>query len=277
MRKMVVFWTFFLLGLVFLSGVNSAKTKDFKCSGQSEVTFNGNVFIGLKKQIITEATNSEIDISVDVTTTEENGLILWKRSTSSEDHIGLGIVDGFVMFEYNYGKENRRVQIKSKTKINDGNKHHVNAIKRNGGSGNLFVDFDEELVDPEPPIIEDKLDLSQGLLYLGGLPQNLDVATTTKGSFSSAFTGCVTSLSVGFSVGGSTVSVSSETKDNFYSKTASGFLVEGGLGVTCEEKCPYTKQQLRPREEHADAKAGSGEISKSIFVAALANLFLMMC
>ena len=67
------------------------------------MTFNGNVFIGLKKQIITEATNSEIDISVDVTTTEENGLILWKRSTSSEDHIGLGIVDGFVMFEYNYG------------------------------------------------------------------------------------------------------------------------------------------------------------------------------
>ena len=166
------------------------------------MTFNGNVFIGLKKQIITEATDSEIDISVDVTTTEENGLILWKRSTSSEDHIGLGIVDGFVMFEYNYGKENRRVQIKSKTKINDGNKHHVNAIKKNGGSGTLFVDFDEELVDPEPPIIEDKLDLSSGLLYLGGLPQNMDVATTTKGSFSSAFTGCLTSLSVEFSVGG---------------------------------------------------------------------------
>ena len=241
------------------------------------MTFNGNVFIGLKKQIITEATDSEIDISVDVTTTEENGLILWKRSTSSDDHIGLGIVDGFVMFEYNYGKENRRVQIKSKTKINDGNKHHVNAIKKNGGSGTLFVDFDEELVDPEPPIIQDKLDLSQGLLYLGGLPQNMDVATTTKGSFSSAFTGCLTSLSVGFSVGGSSVSVSSDKKDNFYSKTASGFLVEGGLGVTCEEKCPYTKQQLRPREEQTDAKAGSAEISKSIFVAALANLFLMMC
>ena len=241
------------------------------------MTFNGNVFIGLKKQIITEATDSEIDISVDVTTTEENGLILWKRSTSSDDHIGLGIVDGFVMFEYNYGKENRRVQIKSKTKINDGNKHHVNAIKKNGGTGTLLVDFDEELVDPEPPIIEDKLDLSQGLLYLGGLPQNLDVATTTKGSLSSAFTGCLTSLGVEFSVGGSSVSVSSADKDDFYSKTASGFLVEGGLGVTCEEKCPYTKQQLRPREEQTDAKAGSAEISKSIFVAALANLFLMMC
>ena len=240
------------------------------------MTFNGNVFIGLKKQIITEATDSEIDISVDVTTTEENGLILWKRSTSSDDHIGLGIVDGFVMFEYNYGKENRRVQIKSKTKINDGNKHPVNAIKKNGGSGTLFVDFDEELVDPEPPIIEDKLDLSQGLLYLGGLPQNMDVATTTKGSFSSAFTGCLTSLSVEFSVGGSTVSVSSD-KDGFYSKTSSGFLVEGGLGVTCEEKCPFTKQTLRPREEQTDAKAGSGDSSKSIFVAALANLFLMMC
>ena len=71
--------------------------------------------------------------------------------------------------------------------------------------------------------------------------------------------------------------MSSADKDDFYSKTSSGFLVEGGLGVTCEEKCPFTKQTLRPREEQTDAKDGSAEISKSIFVAALANLFLMMC
>jgi len=269
MEKPIIYGTLLILGQTFLSGVDSAKTKDFKCSGGAEVTFNGNAFMGLKKQIITDTTDSEIDISVDVTTTKKGGLILWKRSEVSGDHISLGLVDGFVLFEYFYGREARKVKIRSKIRVNDGRKHVVNAIKKSGGGGSVAVGFDfedVESVNPVPAITLDKLDTSQGHLYLGGLPQTMDVNKTTFGAFAAPFIGCISSLVVSYSVGGVPVEVSSADED-FYSR----FLVEGGLGVTCEERCPFTAEKLT----RIDGGAACGDISKGLFpiVASLIAIF----
>ena len=280
MGRVIIGGTLLILGQTFLSGcfffkpeycallyppispslgVTSANTKDFKCSGGAAVTFNGNAFMGLKKEIITDKTDSEIDISVDVTTTKKDGLILWKRSEVSGDHISLGLVNGFVVFEYNYGREDRKVKIRSKIRVNDGQKHVVNAIKKSGGGGSVAVGFDFEDVEsvkPVPAITLDKLDTSEGFLYLGGLPQTMDVNKTTFGSFAAPFIGCISSLVVSHSVSGTTVEVSSAKKDFFDT-----FLVEGGLGVTCEERCPFTAEKLT----RIDAGGSCGEISEGLF------------
>ena len=236
-------------------GVDSASTKDFKCSGGAEVTFNGNTFIGLKKQII----NSEIDISVDVTTTtRKDGLILWKRSEESGDHISLGLVHGFVVFEYFYGREERKVKIRSNTKVNDGHKHFVNAIKKSGGGGSIAVGFAGPV--ETPAITSDKLDTSQGVLYLGGLPPTMDVNKTTFGSYAAPFTGCISSLVVSYSVDGTPTKVSSAEKEDFFSRT-SGFLVDGGNGVTCEERCPFTAEKLNASSASACARISKGLVA----------------
>jgi len=262
MEIMNIFGTLLILGQTLLSGVDSAKTKDFKCSEGAEVTFNGTAFMGFKKQIITDTTDTEIDIEVDVTTTKKDGLIFWKRSETSGDHISLGLVDGFVVFEFFYGRQVRKVKIRSKIRVNDGHKHVVNAIKKRGGGGSVAVGFDfedVESVEPVPAIALDRLDTSQGILYLGGLPQGMDVNKTTFGLFAAPFTGCISSLVVKYSVDGTDVEVSSANED-FYSKTSSGFLVEGGTGVTCEQRCPFTKEKLT----QLDAGAASGGISNGL-------------
>ena len=229
--------------------------------------------MGLKKQIIAATTDSEIDISVDVTTTRKDGLILWKRSEVSGDHISLGLVDGFVVFEYYYGREERKVKIRSNITVNDGHKHVVNAIKKSGGGGSVAVGFDfEGRVEVEMPALAlDKLDTSQGLLYLGGLPPTMDVSKTTFGSYAAPFTGCISSLVVSYSVAGVPVEVSSAEDEDFYSRT-SGFLVEGGLGVTCEERCPFTAEKLNPKIDAVSACVG---ISKGLaaIVASLIVIF----
>ena len=220
--------------------------------------------MGLKKEIIGDTTDSEIDISVDVTTTSKDGLILWKRSDASGDYISLGLVDGFVVFEYYYSSEAKKVKIRSKIRVNNGQKHVVNAIKKSGGGGSVAVGYDFEGVEmPAPDINLDRLDTSQGLLYLGGLPPTMDVNKTTFGSYAAPFTGCISSLDVSFLVDGETVEVSSAKNEDFYSRTSSGFLVEGGLGVTCDERCRFTAEELSPKIDGGD-KSGAVCVGISI-------------
>ena len=159
---------------------------------------------------------------------------------------------------------------KSKIRVNDGHKHVVNAIKKSGGGGSVAVGFDFEGVEM-PALTLDKLDTSQGLLYLGGLPPTMDVNKTTFGSYAAPFTGCISSLVVSYSVDGIPVEVSSVEDEDFYSRT-SGFLVEGGNGVTCEERCPFTAEKLNQKPDASSASA-CARISKGL-VAIVASLIV---
>ncbi|XP_032156611.1 basement membrane-specific heparan sulfate proteoglycan core protein isoform X9 [Sapajus apella] len=127
-------------------------------------------------------------IELEVRTSTANGLLLWQGVEAGEtgrghDFISLGLQDGHLVFRYQLGSGEARLV--SEDPINDGEWHRVTAL-REGRRGSIQVDG-EELVSGQSPGPNVAVN-AKGSVYIGGAPE---VATLTRGRFSSGITGCV--------------------------------------------------------------------------------------
>merc|ERR1719309_523318 len=109
------------------------------------VTFNGDGFFEFTYKMITHKVDATIDIEIHVTTSVSEGLLLWKRSPRYKDYISLGIIDGFVKFEYYYNNPDKMMSVQSTVRVNDGHLHVIKVGKQKGGDCFLQVDTQEEI------------------------------------------------------------------------------------------------------------------------------------
>lgn len=159
--------------------------------GQYGAYFYDNGFLGLPGNIFSRSfPEAPETIEFEVRTTTANGLLLWqgvvREATHSKDFISLGLQDGLLVFSYQLGSG--EASLVSEDPINDGEWHRVIALRK-GQRGSIQIDG-EELVSgrsPGPNVAVNTKDI----VYIGGAP---DVATLTRGKFSSGITGCIKNL-----------------------------------------------------------------------------------
>ncbi|XP_022257309.1 agrin-like isoform X2 [Limulus polyphemus] len=125
-------------------------------------------------------------------TTKNHGLLLWlnKGATIYVDYLSLAIMNGFLEFSFNLGKQRHLLVIRSLSKVDDGRWHTAN-IERRERLGTLRVD-DGPLVSAtsEPGATELNTD---GVLWLGGSP---GLPTGLPVQYYSGFNGCIESVLV---------------------------------------------------------------------------------
>lgn len=159
--------------------------------GQYGAYFHDNGFLSLPGNIFSRSLPEVPEtIEFEVRTSTTNGLLLWqgmvREASRSKDFISLGLQNGHLVFSYQLGSGEARLV--SEDPINDGEWHRVTAL-RVGQRGSIQVDG-EELVSgrsPGPNVAVNTKDI----VYVGGAP---DVATLTRGKFSSGITGCIKNL-----------------------------------------------------------------------------------
>lgn len=159
--------------------------------GQYGAYFHDNGFLALPGNSFSRSLPEVPEtIEFEVRTSTANGLLLWqgvvKESSRSKDFISLGLQDGHLVFNYQLGSGEARLV--SEDPINDGEWHRVTAL-REGQRGSIQVDGEELVIgrSPGPNVAVNTKDI----IYIGGAP---DVATLTRGKFSSGITGCLKNL-----------------------------------------------------------------------------------
>lgn len=159
--------------------------------GQYGAYFHDNGFLALPGNSFSRSLPEVPEtIEFEVRTSTANGLLLWqgvvKESSRSKDFISLGLLDGHLVFNYQLGSGEARLV--SEDPINDGEWHRVTAL-REGQRGSIQVDGEELVIgrSPGPNVAVNTKDI----IYIGGAP---DVATLTRGKFSSGITGCLKNL-----------------------------------------------------------------------------------
>jgi len=226
--------------LTSLVGVQAAGATNTSCTSNI-VSFEGKGFYQFDDKIISHQPESTIEIEMKISTKSSHGLLLWKRSQTHRDYISLGLVDGFLVFEYYYNRHQHNVTLVSNTRLDDGVTHLIRVSKHQDGYGTLQVDTGEEirkqngLTEQE----EDVINTEGGPLYMGGLPRNMRIETATFDHYSARYTGCIQYLSIVNTVKGQApLTVNTEDKEDFYKpKSAGGSLVEESGGVVCVESC----------------------------------------
>ncbi|XP_030109089.1 basement membrane-specific heparan sulfate proteoglycan core protein isoform X1 [Mus musculus] len=159
--------------------------------GQYGAYFYDNGFLGLPGNSFSRSLPEVPEtIEFEVRTSTADGLLLWqgvvREASRSKDFISLGLQDGHLVFSYQLGSGEARLV--SEDPINDGEWHRITAL-REGQRGSIQVDG-EDLVtgrSPGPNVAVNTKDI----IYIGGAP---DVATLTRGKFSSGITGCIKNL-----------------------------------------------------------------------------------
>nr|Q05793.1 RecName: Full=Basement membrane-specific heparan sulfate proteoglycan core protein; Short=HSPG; Contains: RecName: Full=Endorepellin; Contains: RecName: Full=LG3 peptide; Flags: Precursor [Mus musculus]AAA39911.1 perlecan [Mus musculus] len=159
--------------------------------GQYGAYFYDNGFLGLPGNSFSRSLPEVPEtIEFEVRTSTADGLLLWqgvvREASRSKDFISLGLQDGHLVFSYQLGSGEARLV--SGDPINDGEWHRITAL-REGQRGSIQVDG-EDLVtgrSPGPNVAVNTKDI----IYIGGAP---DVATLTRGKFSSGITGCIKNL-----------------------------------------------------------------------------------
>ncbi|XP_076307902.1 agrin-like [Tachypleus tridentatus] len=125
-------------------------------------------------------------------TTKNHGLLLWlnKGATIYDDYLSLAVVNGFLEFSFNLGKQRHLLVIRSLSKVDDG-VWHTAYIERRERVGTLRVD-DGPLVSASSEPGANELN-TDGVLWLGG---SLGLPTGLPEQYYSGFNGCIESVLV---------------------------------------------------------------------------------
>ncbi|KAM7098229.1 basement membrane-specific heparan sulfate proteoglycan core protein isoform 13-T13 [Molossus nigricans] len=160
--------------------------------GQYGAYFHDGGFLVLPSQVFSRSLPTVPEtIQLELRTSTASGLLLWQgmevgETSQGKDFISLGLQDGHLVFSYQLGSGEARLI--SEDPINDGEWHRVTAL-RQGRRGSIQVDG-EEVVSGQSPGPNVAVN-TKSSIYIGGAP---DVATLTRGRFSSGLTGCLRNL-----------------------------------------------------------------------------------
>ncbi|CAG2059467.1 unnamed protein product [Timema podura] len=125
-------------------------------------------------------------------TMEANGLLLWmnKGRTLKGNYIAIAIVNGYIEFSFNLGKQHTFLQMRSKVHVSDGAWHTVVAHRRKR-HGYLQVDGEtpsRSLAEPGATLLN-----TNGRLWIGGAPT---LPSGLPASYYLGFKGCVEKIKV---------------------------------------------------------------------------------
>jgi len=157
------------------------------------VAFNGSTFLRymnkVARKIPGQAMNS---FEIKFRANESNGIMLWmnKGSTLKGDYFVIAMVNGFVEFSYNLGKQKDFVPIRSQLRVDDG-KWHVLIVDRKKRLGTLHVDNETPVTgtsNPGATILN-----TNGLLWIGGSP---GLPTGLPTEYYTGFSGCIESVRI---------------------------------------------------------------------------------
>lgn len=119
-----------------------------------------------------------------------NGLVLFNGG-KDEDFIAVELVNGFIHYTFNIGNAKRRIKSGNKLPLNDGQWHSVSISRSNIGKHSVVIDDTwTTTLDTESNL---HLNLD-GLLYLGGVPDQLYSKFPSIIQSTHGFEGCLASL-----------------------------------------------------------------------------------
>ncbi|CAH1248216.1 EYS [Branchiostoma lanceolatum] len=131
-------------------------------------------------------------LSLNFTSTQGEGLILWngKTDTDDEDYMGLGVRDGKLLFSINLGYLAKET-VRSTADVDDGQWHSV-IIQRSRRVVTVYLDG-----QPYPAV--NGIDVggasvglnTGGLFHIGGFELGVNVTVSTFGLYTAGLTGCV--------------------------------------------------------------------------------------
>ncbi|XP_018325866.1 protein eyes shut-like [Agrilus planipennis] len=171
------------------------------CETATKVTtpeFMGNSYIILKK-IDKKRDLGKIGVKslyINFTTADKNGLIFW--GSKHENFVGIGIEGGHLKLAYTIKNGNRTIiEIPETESLADGIWH---TLEISFGKTNLLVKIDGKIVlsQNQSNFVADLFDLSDGVLYLGGLPteKNETIWQKTHNMFHAYFKGCIKAFGI---------------------------------------------------------------------------------
>ena len=160
-----------------------------------EAYFRGESYVEIDKSLLphTAVTVPEF-ISVEFSTMEANGVLLWhgqKPETDGRglDFVALAVVDGRLEFSFELGSGVARIV--TDVRVDDGRRHRVMA-RRTGLEGTLELDGVFEAHGRTPDSNHNMLN-TKGNIYVGGLP---DSDRMTGGRYLHGLKGCIHSLQI---------------------------------------------------------------------------------
>ncbi|XP_061162516.1 agrin-like [Saccostrea echinata] len=161
------------------------------------VAFDGSTFLQYPNEITTQQTAQRVNrYSIVFKTRSMEGLILFQngRSNILGDYLALAVVGGKVELSYNLGKQTEGDLhiIRSSTKVDDGQWHHVIA-RRDEREGSLQVDGEVPVVD-QSAVGADQLD-TNGRLWIGG---KTELPLGLPKEYYTGFTGCIKEVLVDY-------------------------------------------------------------------------------
>nr|CAD7195790.1 unnamed protein product [Timema douglasi] len=121
-------------------GTNCHQIADFT----TEVSFHKNGYLELKNSTLPHSSTTENEIiTIEFSTTDQNGLIFWhgqapETDGKGQDYLALAVVDGFLEFSYELGSGPAQIQINN-VRVDDGKRHQV-VLKRQASDGSIDLD-----------------------------------------------------------------------------------------------------------------------------------------
>ncbi|KAK7579954.1 hypothetical protein V9T40_000583 [Parthenolecanium corni] len=172
---------------------------DLSDSGDEEMTENKNI----DDDMFDESTDYEffndekkskksVKYEFSIRTSQTSGLLLWSSRIrqSHRDYLAVALVDGFIEFSHNFGREQEMYSIKSKEMVSDGVWHNV-WILHEKSTTQIRVDSNKPIKLHTEQI--QKLHLTNGKIFIGGLPH---LPTDFPSKYYSGFRGCLKKLMV---------------------------------------------------------------------------------
>ncbi|XP_057175223.1 basement membrane-specific heparan sulfate proteoglycan core protein isoform X6 [Triplophysa rosa] len=177
---------------------------------QHSAYFHDNGYLALPKPMFPRSDpDSPETIEFEINTVSRDGLILWQGVETAgalsvyknhasrkelgdqgkgKDFISLGLQNGRVVFSYQLGSGEARIE--SRVPVNDGHWHKISAVRTNKHG---YIQIDGGFFQRGQSQGNSVMVNTKGIIYLGGAP---DMKSLTGGKFSSGITGCVRNLSL---------------------------------------------------------------------------------
>ncbi|XP_063983693.1 basement membrane-specific heparan sulfate proteoglycan core protein-like isoform X2 [Diachasmimorpha longicaudata] len=156
-----------------------------------DVAFRGDGWLELDRTVMTHEEEREV-MGFEISTNRTHGLIMWHGQPANDlnpdDYIALGIIDGYIEYQYNLGSGPALIRVTSQ-RVDDGERHRI-ILKRQGTDGSIELNGEHTesgVSDGLKRILN-----ARGNVYLGGVP---DYAMT-YGRYYSGLSGCIYTLEV---------------------------------------------------------------------------------
>ena len=151
---------------------------------QRETNFlSAGAFAQLTHKVLDHDNKHFIEIELEFSTTERNGMLLWQGEREDNVFICIGIVNGRLFVDIA-----ERKAVRSSIEVSDGKVHTINLIKY---SDKYQIAADGEAVE-NVTLSEDFVFNHARPVYLGGLPVSEgSISDKTGGLFEKGFVGCI--------------------------------------------------------------------------------------